>query len=138
MLHLQWPTRATVALLGGLFLCALAFALPRAAVAEDWLLVMVEQPGCTYCARWHAEVAPEYPLTPEGRFAPLRTVNLRDLPEDVSFDTRPVYTPTFVLVRDGQEVGRLEGYPGEDFFWGLLGHLLNRADATWATQGADG
>ncbi|WP_284265667.1 hypothetical protein [Roseicyclus amphidinii] len=136
MLHVQWSHRVKVALLSGLVLCGLA--LPRPTAAQDWSLLMVEQAGCTYCARWHADVAPEYPATPEGRFAPLRTVDLRDLPQDVSFDSRPVYTPTFVLVRDGQEVGRLEGYPGEDFFWGLLGHMLTQADATWATQGADG
>jgi hypothetical protein len=134
---MQWSARATVALFGAMLLCVLA-ALPRPAAATDWSLVMVEQAGCTYCARWHADVAPEYPLTPEGRFAPLRTVNLRDLPDDVTFDSRPVYTPTFVLVRDGEEVGRIEGYPGEDFFWGLLGHLLGQADATWATQETGG
>jgi len=137
MLHMQWSRRATVALSGAMLLCVLA-ALPRPAAATDWSLVMVEQAGCTYCARWHADVAPEYPLTPEGRFAPLRAVNLRDLPDDVTFDSRPVYTPTFVLVRDGEEVGRIEGYPGEDFFWGLLGHLLEQADATWATQETGG
>lgn len=135
-LQLQWPARARVALLGALLL--LLAVLPRPSAAADWSLLMVEQTGCTYCARWHAEVAPEYPTTPEGRFAPLRRVDLRDLPDDVTFRTRPVYTPTFVLLRDGEEVGRIEGYPGEDFFWGLLGHLLDRADATWATQETDG
>jgi hypothetical protein len=30
-----------------------------------------------------------------------------------------------VLVKDGVEVARLEGYPGEDFFWGLLGRMLS-------------
>ena len=34
------------------------------------------------------------------------------------------FTPTFVLVDDGREIGRIEGYPGEDFFWGLLERLL--------------
>jgi hypothetical protein len=38
---------------------------------------------------------------------------------------RPIsFTPTFVLVEDGRELARIEGYPGEDFFWGLLGMLL--------------
>jgi hypothetical protein len=36
------------------------------------------------------------------------------------------YTPTFVLVDNGQEVGRIEGYPGDAFFWGLLERLLER------------
>lgn len=138
MLQLQWLTLPRVALLGAALLWLVA-ALPRpAAAADGWTLIMVEQAGCSYCARWHAEVAPEYPLAPEGRFAPLRTVNLRDLPDDVTFTSRPVYTPTFILVRGGEEVGRLEGYPGEDFFWGLLGRLLEQGDATWATQETGG
>ena len=126
-------------------LCAIAlagvFASPRPAAATDWALVMVEQAGCTYCARWNAEVAPEYPQTPEGRFAPLRRVELRALPDELGFDGRPVYTPTFVLFADGEEVDRLEGYPGEDFFWGLLGRMLDRAYPAWNTGGtgdADG
>ena len=134
-LQFQWMPRAAVALLVVLFLSAL----PRPATAQDWALVMVEQAGCSYCARWMRDVAPEYPLTPEGQFAPLRRVDLRaPLPEDLSFETRPVFTPTFVLMRDGVEVSRLEGYPGEDFFWGLLGRMLDTADADWATRGADG
>jgi hypothetical protein len=28
---------------------------------------------------------------------------------------------------EGQEAGRIEGYPGEDFFWGLLGRMLEEA-----------
>jgi len=48
-----------------------------------------------------------------------------------------VFTPTFVLMGDGVEVGRMEGYAGEDFFWGLLGRMLSQADATWATQDGD-
>jgi hypothetical protein len=36
------------------------------------------------------------------------------------------YSPTFVLAQDGQEIGRIEGYPGEAFFWGLLERLLEQ------------
>jgi hypothetical protein len=136
-LQIQQPAPRPRAWLAGLLALAL-LALPRPAAATEWVLVMVEQAGCIYCARWNEEVAPEYPLTPEGRFAPLRRVDLRDLPEDLDFASRPIYTPTFVLMGDGAEVGRLEGYPGEDFFWGLLGRLLSQGDAAWATQETDG
>ncbi len=88
-------------------------------------LVMVEQPGCHWCQRWDDEIAHIYPKTGEGQVAPLRRVNLRALPEDVEFASRPVFTPTFVLVQDGQELGRLEGYNGDEFFWFLLARLLD-------------
>lgn len=93
--------------------------------AAELRLLMVEQPGCAYCARWNAEIAPIYPKTPEGQAAPLERVQLHGpYPDDVSLGPRPVYTPTFILVQDGAEAGRIEGYPGEDFFWGLLGRML--------------
>ena len=41
-----------------------------------------------------------------------------------AFATPVVLTPTFVLMEDGAEAGRIEGYPGEDFFWGLLGQMI--------------
>ena len=87
-------------------------------------LVLVEQPGCIYCELFDRDIAPAYPKTAEGAFAPLRRVQIRDLPRDVTFDMRPVLTPTFVLVDEGRELGRIEGYPGDEFFWPMLSELL--------------
>lgn len=107
-------------------------AAPRIAQAE-MTLVMVEEPGCMWCARWHAEVGPEYPITPEGLAAPLHRVTMgAPQIDDLTLISAPVYTPTFLLIDEGQEVGRIEGYPGEEFFWWQLGQLLDRADPDWA------
>lgn len=109
------------------FLCAAVLAGLPAYGARAAELIMVEQPGCHYCEAWHDEVAPEYPKTAEGRFAPLVRVQLKDgAPEGVSFDRPAVFTPTFILVEDGEELARIEGYPGEDFFWGLLDAMLKK------------
>ena len=103
--------------------CAMALtALLPVRAAE---LIMVEQVGCHWCERWDAEISEIYPKTTEGQIAPLRRVNLRNLPADVSFISPPVFTPTFVLVQDGQELSRLEGYSGDEFFWFLLGRMLD-------------
>ena len=111
-----------------LALASLLICLAPAALAAELELVMVEQPGCVYCARWDAEVAPEYPLTDEGRAAPLRRLQLRaPLPADITLSTPPVYTPTFILLADGVEQDRIEGYPGEDFFWPLLAGMISAA-----------
>jgi hypothetical protein len=29
-------------------------------------------------------------------------------------------------MQNGVEVGRIRGYPGEDFFWGMLDQLINK------------
>ncbi|MFP7675348.1 thioredoxin family protein [Marivita sp. S0852] len=96
------------------------------AAVADPNLVMVEQHGCIYCERWDAEIAPAYSKTAEGAFAPLIRANLRDgAPEGITYARKVMFTPTFILVENGQELARLEGYPGEDFFWPLLGRLLS-------------
>ncbi|MFW6024624.1 MAG: hypothetical protein ACOC8P_03295 [Dichotomicrobium sp.] len=109
-----------------------AFAVVAAVVlvassAQSAELIMVEEKGCPWCARWDAEIAPIYPLTEEGKTAPLRRIDLHGRrPENIAF-RRPIsFTPTFVLVADGKELGRIEGYPGEDFFWPLLNKLLKK------------
>lgn len=109
--------------------------LPFQAAAETFLL-MAEEEGCVWCARWNREISAIYPKSPEGRAAPLRRYDIHsDGPEGVTFDSRVRFTPTFILVRDGEEVGRIEGYPGEDFFWGLLGIMLDRADIDYEGTG---
>ncbi|MEP2953229.1 MAG: hypothetical protein ABJN39_14230 [Sulfitobacter sp.] len=87
-------------------------------------LVMVEQPGCIYCERWDKEIAPAYPKTAEGEFAPLRRVDISVVEDSVTPQRAVVFTPTFLLVEDDTELGRLEGYPGAEFFWPMLNMLL--------------
>lgn len=102
-----------------------AFWLALASAAQATELVMVEAKGCHYCIEWQAEIGPIYPKTKEGTYAPLRIVDIADGPPDgVEFARRVNFTPTFILVDDGQELARIEGYPGEDFFWGLLTMVL--------------
>jgi hypothetical protein len=88
-------------------------------------LVMFEDPACPWCRRWHAEIGPAYPRTAEGRAAPLRRLHIRDQARAGVLLQRPItVTPTFVLAEEGREIGRIVGYPGEEFFYGLLGNLL--------------
>lgn len=110
----------------------LAISLLTASVGAAWAdtqLVMVEEKGCIWCARWNAEIAPIYPKTEEGAAAPLRRMDIHaKRPDDITFARSLTFTPTFVLVVEGQEMSRIEGYPGEDFFWGLLGKMLSQAN----------
>jgi hypothetical protein len=93
-------------------------------------LVMFEQAGCTWCEIFDREIAPIYPKTTEGQRAPLRRVNIdRALPPDLAFIEVERLAPLFVLVKNGREIGRIRGYPGEDNFWGLLGVLIQKLDA---------
>ena len=117
-------TRGLIALIFG---AVLVIAAPNARAAE---LLMFEEKWCTWCERWNDEIGPIYPKTTEGKRAPLRRVDIHgEFPEGISLKTRPHFTPTFILIQDGRELGRIEGYPGEDFFWGLLARLMDKLPA---------
>ena len=111
-------------LLPALAVAAGLLAGPPARAAE---LLMFESEICEWCERWHEEIGPAYGKTRFGRLAPLRRIDLdRTIPADYRKVRGVVYTPTFVLWQRGREVGRLVGYPGEDFFWPLLERLLDK------------
>jgi thioredoxin-related protein len=38
------------------------------------------------------------------------------------------FTPTFLLVEQGSEIGRITGYLDDAMFWGLLGGLIAKID----------
>jgi len=65
------------------------------------------------------EIAPAYHKTTEGKRAPLRRQTSRS-PFRPSLPSSSVerFTPVFVLIDEGREIGRIRGYPGDTFFWG--------------------
>lgn len=108
--------------------CPVASAETASDATPAFELVMLEQDACSYCEDWHAVIGPIYHKTDEGRAAPLRFVDIHGAwPEDLGDVSPDRFTPTFILVRDGKEVGRMRGYVSEDFFWGLLAEMIEDA-----------
>lgn len=88
-------------------------------------LVVFETEGCPYCIRWQRDVGEIYHLTDEGKALPLRRVEIAEpIPADLAHIPNVKLTPTFVVVHNGREVGRILGYIGEEQFWGLLGEII--------------
>ena len=119
------PKTLMLTILAGLACLSVAILAPRAAQAAE--LLMVEEQGCFWCAQWNEDISDIYARTEEGRRAPLRRHDLSDpMPGDVSLSMGVNFTPTFVLLEEGREIDRIEGYPGPDFFWGLLQRMLKK------------
>jgi thioredoxin-related protein len=128
----KWKVRTVIrrwiASLGlAVALAAGLLAMPASA-AE---LVMFTSKSCIFCARFEAEVGRTYSKTDEGRIAPLRRVDIADRhPADLAAIPPERLTPTFVLIADGREIGRIRGYAGEAFFFGQLQRLLQELQST--------
>src|SRR3954447_20218919 len=111
------------------FFAIVILALLTAQAADAAELVMFEQKGCVWCQRFDRDISPAYDKTDEGKRAPLRRVDIAGPPPaDLAFIKRERFTPVFVLVDSGREFGRIRGYPGDTFFWGLLANLIENLD----------
>lgn len=106
-------------------LATAAWAAGGEGIGPGLRLIMVDDVGCIYCRKWDAEVGGIYERSPVGAVAPLERRQKRH--RDLAPYEPLAYTPTFVLVRDLKEVGRIVGYPGADFFWAELERLLAKA-----------
>ncbi len=110
-----------------LIILFLVFSSGSWVTAKAASLIMVEQEYCEYCEAWNENVGVIYDKTDEGKKAPLRRVDIHDpMPDDLNFITGVIFTPTFVLVDNGKEIGRIRGYASESFFWGLLQKLIDK------------
>lgn len=96
-------------------------------------LVMFDSSVCEWCEIWEDEVGIVYHKTDEARVAPLRRIDI-DGRRTANFgNIRPViYTPTFVLMENDHEIGRITGYPGEAHFWSLLEVLIGKLETDTA------
>lgn len=118
--HMQIHASIQAMILGLLLTCFSC----TATAAE---LLIIESDDCPYCLRFHAEIGVAYPKTEEGKVAPLRILQLGEAMPDPYADIKPAtVTPTFILVDKDKEVDRIVGYPGDEYFWFLLGQMLDK------------
>lgn len=109
-----------------------ALLLPAAARAEPAArLVLLERADCPWCRRWWREVGPAWDRSDLGARAPLRRVDVaQPIPDDLGFLRNTRFTPSFILVAGGRELGRMIGYQGDLFFWQQAEMLLRNLEGT--------
>ena len=106
-------------------IASVVFVLVAASPLQAAELVMVDSRACTYCAKFNREVAGEYSASAAGKLAPLRKVSpFKKWPSDLKGVSPVRFTPVFILVDDGREIGRFAGYNTEAKFWSRLQPLL--------------
>lgn len=98
---------------------------PGAGTAGSMQLLVAHDVACGDFSRWQNEIGPSYATSPAGRVAPLREIQTDGpWPDGLALASRPRQTPTFILVDDGIEIGRIEGYGDAASFHADLARLL--------------
>ena len=91
---------------------------PAKATDSRGQLVMITSSHCPWCEAFEDDVGKGYDRTEEALVYPLRRHDFyQKMPDDLAHLTPATMTPTFIVIRDGVEVGRIVGYPGAELFW---------------------
>ena len=129
--------RAIALLLGLAGLVASATNLPLHAYADTTthndspVLIYIYSPECGACRQFDREVGPIYEKTAESLVLPLERVLIDEWQADrhqlvECASAEVIGTPTFLQIRNCQELDRITGYSDAELFW--LGHrrMMNR------------
>tara|TARA_B100001564_G_scaffold174769_1_gene147052 strand:- start:1304 stop:1747 length:444 start_codon:yes stop_codon:yes gene_type:complete len=103
------------------FALALTFAASPQTAAADNRLIMVTSDHCPYCQAWELDVGKVYDKSSYATTLPLTRVKIGSkMPEGVTLQTPVVGTPTFLIIHNGQEINRQNGYFDAEMFWWWL------------------
>ena len=104
------------------FFCAVVFA---ENVRTGNQLLMITSVSCPWCEAFDEEVGSGYALTDEGALFPLQRVDYyQAMPSGLQHITPATVTPTFVIIQNGFEIGRIVGYPGAELFWWRISEFI--------------
>ena len=99
--------------------------------SDSLVLIYIYSPECGACRQFDREVGPIYDKTAESLALPLERVLIDDWQADrhqlvKCASAEVIGTPTFLQIRDCQELDRITGYADAELFW--LGHrrMMNR------------
>ena len=97
----------------------------KAARGDAPVLIYIYSPECGACRQFDREVSPIYNKTAESLALPLERVLIDDWQADrhqlvECASAEVIGTPTFLQIRDCQELDRITGYSDAELFW--LGH----------------
>jgi thioredoxin-related protein len=89
-------------------------------------LIVMEADGCIYCKLFRRDVLPSYETSERGKDMPVRFLDVNDVPKTGIELQSPIdILPTFVIVKDNREVGRIPGYMGPEDFFHSINYLLS-------------
>lgn len=99
---------------------------PSTALQE---LIVLEVANCTYCDVFRQVVLPRYQRSKRAGELPIRFVDLNDPAADqLRLSSSVTIVPTVVMMREGAEIGRINGYMGPEAFFQSISQTFGAAD----------
>jgi thioredoxin-like negative regulator of GroEL len=98
---------------------------PVVGTANTQEIVVFEAENCTYCSAFRSQIPPNYRQSPRAGELPIRFVDVNATGVDRMKLIAPIQmVPTVVMMKNGQEVDRIQGYTGPDLFHQLVTKML--------------
>jgi len=89
-------------------------------------MVVMEADGCIYCGLFRRDVLPAFEASERGRTLPVRFMDVNDVDTAPITLSQPIdILPTFVVLKDHKEIGRIPGYVGPETFFQSINYVLS-------------
>jgi thioredoxin-related protein len=119
-----------------IFILGITVGLPSTQAARDlWTtaepkpnleMVVLEVSGCIYCNVFRRQLLPTYKASKKAKKIPIRFVDVNDPAVAEIGLTQPVgIVPTFVILENNQEIGRIPGYMSRRDFFRAIDYIVS-------------
>ena len=90
------------------------------------LMIMITDKNCLYCIVWEKQIGKIYPKTEIAKKFPLHRVEVKNFVNYTKYDLKKTnITPTFIFIKNDNEVGRIEGYTNPEMFWWQVDEIID-------------
>ena len=102
----------------------LLFSYANFAIAKNYM-IMITDKNCIFCIVWEKEIGKIYPKTDIGKKYPIERLEIKDIRPNNRFNIeKSSVTPTFIVIKDDKEKGRIYGYSNPEMFWWRIDEIL--------------
>ena len=90
------------------------------------LMIMITDKNCLYCIVWEKQIGKIYPKTETAKKFPLHRIEVKNFVNYTKYDLKKTnITPTFIFIKNDNEVGRIEGYTNPELFWWQVAEIID-------------
>ena len=90
------------------------------------LMIMITDKNCLYCIVWEKQIGKIYPKTEIAEKFPLHRIEVKNFVNYTKYDLKKTnITPTFIFIKNDNEVGRIEGYTNPEMFWWQVDEIID-------------